>query len=142
MQPARYYILDEQGNPVPEYDATKWANWYEHANCSVASTFLANEAIVIHVSTIFLALTHPNKKNMDITSPDTMLYETMVFADGAILQQIMKLAEADERSIIATLFGGIDFQIRYATKQEAEAGHKHLCEFVQLCLDRKLLVIE
>lgn len=133
-----HYILDEQGNPVAEPDFIKWSRWYQDSmeQRRVGSTYFANETI--HASTVFLSLVHESK---DLHETRPMLYETMVFADEAILLRIMELAETDERSIISSFLGGVDFQVRYATKQDAEAGHKRICDFIQLCIDKELLAV-
>ena len=127
-----HYILDCQGNPVPEPDFLKWAAWFEEADRQVAETFFGD----IRVSTVFLSLSHVSK---EVGNDATMLYETMVFADENILQRIMELSETDDRSIIAMFTGSIDIQKRYATKAEAEQGHKQMCIFIATCLEKGLL---
>jgi|SRR5579859_1154669 len=127
-----HYILDEQGNPVPEPDFLKWGRWFETAERHVGDTTLGN----IRVSTVFLGIPHISKE----TGIDgTMLYETMVFADDAILTRLMELSETDDRSIFTSVFGGVDIQKRYATRDEAIAGHRQMCEFVALCLAKGML---
>lgn len=60
-----FYRLDEQGQPVPEPDITRWAIWFETSDCTVAKTIM--DGVV--VSTVFLGL----------DSGQGMLWETMVF---------------------------------------------------------------
>ena len=130
-----HYILDEAGNPVVESDYIKWAMWYEQSDEKrrVAETILGD----IRVSTIFLSLTHLSNKMDDDFTP--YLYETMVFADDAILARLIELSETDDRSIFSKAFGGIDIQKRYKTRQEAEQGHKNMCIFIETCLSNGLL---
>ena len=48
------YILDADGNPVPEPDTVKWGEWYSKAARHVAKTNIGK----IFVSTVFLGLDH------------------------------------------------------------------------------------
>lgn len=68
------YILDEEGNPVPEPDLIKWGLWLEGSFRRVARTEI-NEKLV--VSTVFLGLDH----NFGETGPP-ILWETMLFRNG------------------------------------------------------------
>ena len=126
-----YYVLDEGGNPVPEPDVLKWGKWYETAERHVGNTDFGN----ISVSTVFLGMPHINKE----TGAENMLYETMVFADDAILAALLEISEYDDRSLMAEFLGTIDIQKRYATKAEALQGHKHMCTFIEVCLAKGLL---
>lgn len=133
INPLMHYILDEEGNPVPEPDWLKWATWYETAERHVGDTHMGD----IHISTVFLSMPH-----VALHSDAPMLYETMVFADDATLAKLLELAETDDRSIMGKIFGIIDIQKRYATRKEAEEGHKHMCTFIEVCLAKGLLPIE
>jgi hypothetical protein len=48
------YILNDQGEPVPEPNLMKWAKWYETADKHVAYDPIDE----INVSTIFLGVDH------------------------------------------------------------------------------------
>lgn len=67
------YILDDQGNPVPEPDIIKWARWFEENADKRRVAF----AIIgqCSVSTVFLGLDH------SWGDGPPLLYETMIF-DG------------------------------------------------------------
>ena len=95
------YIL-KNGVPVPEPDLLVWGRWLETAN---EDRRVAYDVISpeLKVSTVFLALDHSFKPGAE-----PILYETMVFGgplDGS--------------------------QERYATKQEAQAGHARWLEKVK-----------
>jgi hypothetical protein len=51
----------------------------------------------------------------------------------------MELSETDDRSIIAMFTGSIDIQKRYKTKSEALEGHRKMCAFLEVCVDKQLL---
>jgi len=123
-----HYILDANNNPVAEPDLMAWATWYQDADRTVARSEFTLGNSGITVSTVFLSLPHINKH---LSIDDVMLYETMVFADEAIIQRIVELSESDDRSIVSMFLGGFDIQIRYATRDEAVAGHKRLCTFIE-----------
>lgn len=90
------YILDEQGNPVPEPDLLKWAKWFEEAG---EKRRIAHDVKgECSVSTVFIGLDH------SFGGKSPLLYETMVFGSKE------------------------DIQERYATKEEALAGHKRILE--------------
>lgn len=71
------YVLDADGNPVPEPNVRKWAQWFETADRIVARTCIAGHL----VSTVFLGLNH---RYWGDGPP--LLYETMVFPDGSCLE--------------------------------------------------------
>lgn len=119
-------VRDEDGNPLIE-NLHRWARFFETANRQVAENFYMGEAI--RVSTVFLSLAHIQKD-----SDEPALFETMIFAADNILQKLLELSEHDDRSIIASVFGGVDIQRRYATKEEALTGHTQLCTFIEVCL--------
>jgi hypothetical protein len=64
------YILDAEGNPVPEPDLLKWGKWLETADRQLAKDQLPNG---VTVSTVFLGLDH-----RFWGGPPT-LWETMIF---------------------------------------------------------------
>lgn len=130
------YILDEQGNPIPEHDPMKWSRWFHEADRQIGDTSLGD----IRVSTVFLGLPHPSANNDEM-----MLFETMVFADDAILKRISQLSETDDRSIITHFLNALggseywDLQKRYATREEALKGHQEMCVFIETCIAKGLL---
>jgi hypothetical protein len=63
------YILDDDGNPVPEPDLMRWGRWLRTADRSIASSQFGD----VWVSTVFLGLNHRFSEG----SP--LLYETMIF---------------------------------------------------------------
>jgi hypothetical protein len=88
------YILDKDGEPVPEPDSLKWAIWFEQAsNRAVRQDHVG----VVMVSTVFLGLDHYWPRN---EAHEPVLWETMIFR-----------GEHDQ------------YQRRYTSRQAAEAGH-------------------
>lgn len=63
------FILDANGEPIPEPDIMKWANWFEKGRKKVARTNIGRG----YVSTVFLGLDH------SFTGGDPILWETMIF---------------------------------------------------------------
>lgn len=96
----RKYILDDEGNPVPEENLIRWAIWFENSDRVVKRT----ETEHYVVSTIFLGLDHSFRQ-----SGPPILYETMVFWTGSHHE----LRDHDD-SVIAC---------RYATREDALKGH-------------------
>ena len=99
------FVLDADGEPVPEYDIEKWAAWFDGANKQrrVADTRLES----CRISTVFLGLDHSFMPILDPLSYRPLLWETMVFG-----------GEHD---------GDME---RYQSRELAEAGH---AEFVSRC---------
>ena len=94
---ALHYILDADGNPVPEDDILAWAKWRQNPrNIILKRTDLPGGVIV---STVFLGIDHAFHFFGD---PRPVLWETMIFE-----------GEHD------------DWQDRYHTKEEALLGHEH-----------------
>lgn len=90
------YILDADGNPVPEPDLFAWGRWLETADRHVADDYLAHGH---RVSTVFLGLDHNHSRR-----GPPILYETMVFNDYGNLDADWAVA-------------------RYATREAALEGH-------------------
>jgi len=63
------YILDEKGNPIPEPDLLKWAQWLEGADRKIGRDTIGE----VCISTVFLGL------DQDIGGASPLLYETMIF---------------------------------------------------------------
>lgn len=105
------YILDENHNPVllDGDDLIAWATWYGKAENRVVRQ---EDVEGYMVSTIFLALDH----NFAMSGPP-ILFETMVFHDGATL----------------------DYQTRCSTWDEALAMHTAGVEHVQALIGERML---
>lgn len=64
------YILDENGEPVPEFNIFKWSNWFHFAkNRQVCRHNLGR----VDISTVFLGMDHGWGRGLPV------LWETMVF---------------------------------------------------------------
>src|SRR5215471_3275667 len=68
---APIYILDDDGEPIPETDPLKWAVWFQKAN----KTRIVKQEKVgpYEVSTVFLGMDH------NFSGGEPILWETMVF---------------------------------------------------------------
>ena len=92
------YILDEQGNPVPEPDLLKWGRWLETTKRHIAKDQVGG----VQISTVFLGIDH------SFGSRPPIFWETMIF--GGPHDQ---------------------YQERYSTRKEAEAGHQKALNLVR-----------
>jgi hypothetical protein len=93
MRDIPYYILDEQGNPVPEPDSARWSNWFENShNRILKRDYLPDDILVC---TVFLGIDH----NLCGRGPP-VLWETMIL--GGPHDQ---------------------YQRRYSSREAALAGH-------------------
>lgn len=97
----RKYVLGDDGQPKLQADLETWARWYEQADRHIANEQLENG---LRVSTVFLGLDH----NFFGDGPP-ILWETMIFG-------------APEDSELD------GYQERYATREEAETGHRRVVE--------------
>jgi hypothetical protein len=88
----------EGTTPVPEPDLLAWGRWFGTAHRHVAETWVTPD---IRVSTVFLGTDHALWRGHHVP----ILFETMVFG-GSLDQE----------------------QRRYATWEEAEAGHEEVVE--------------
>jgi hypothetical protein len=97
------YVLDDDGNPMPERDVLAWGQWFDSHSNRVALT----EFRWGGVSTIFLGLDHSfNFFAMDDPlNYKPVLWETMIF--GGPLDQSQR---------------------RYTSKEEALEGHRQMVE--------------
>lgn len=95
------YMLNDDGEPVAVTDVLKWADWFETANRKIANDQIGE----CRVSTVFLGVDH------SFGDGPPLLFETMVFGPDN--------HPFDEECE------------RYATRTEAFAGHKAMCERVR-----------
>jgi hypothetical protein len=107
------YILDDKGEPFKTEDMLLWAQWWEAADRTLASTNLGP----YWVSTIFLGIDHGFSFHPD--SPP-VLWETMLFGPE---QKVSELTGGTYRESLDTR--------RYATRQEAKAGHQEIVRWVK-----------
>lgn len=100
------YILDDEGNPKPEPDLMKWAEWFEdqqkkgHKNPRVIKQTRVKGYFV---STVFLALDYSFVGGMP------MLFETMVW-------------DRNDKDI---------YQDRHSTRQKAEVAHERIVNAIK-----------
>jgi hypothetical protein len=97
------YVLNDEGNPVPEHDVLKWAEWLEAHDRHLATTNFSWGK----VSTIFLGL---DERFLSFCLQDPLLHEPVLWE--------------------TMVFGGPlnGEQRRYTSKEEALEGHRHLVE--------------
>lgn len=69
MRNNRYFILNENGDPISMTDAIGFAQWFEKANRHLAKTELSG----FYISTVFLGINHA------FGGGDPVLWETMIF---------------------------------------------------------------
>jgi len=104
-----WYILDDDGNPVPEPDSLKAATWiYENKNkTQIDLTEIADDH---YLSTVFLGLNHSYRFSLsqsDESPSRPILYESMWFG------------------------GPHDGEMRrYSTREEALIGHNEMLELL------------
>ena len=101
--------------PVPCFDVLDWARWYETAERTVAQTHIGP----LRVSTVFLGIDHGFRVNR------VRLFETMIFGDQDHMIQLNP--NRPGRLMRSTL----DYQERYETWAEAEAGHARACDWAK-----------
>src|SRR5215831_8628601 len=96
-----HYILDENGEPVPEYDLHVWSKWFEEHDRRVALDMVNG----YRVSTVFLSIDH----NFGVEGKP-ILWETMIFGGS----------DGDEC-----------YCERYSSLHDAQEGHKRIVEKLQ-----------
>lgn len=119
------YILDENGNPVPEPNLHKWGRWFQTADRHVAKDSYGG----LDVSTIFLGLKHCSNNFDD--DEGGYLFETMVFGDEELIKEVTKSPLMRDSSIFAKFLGCTDIQRRYKTRAEALEGHAEILKLVK-----------
>jgi len=99
----RRYVLDARGEPAPEPDLLKWAEWYKRDERRIVRQqhWENNVGQRVFVSTVFLGLDHNFGKHHR-----PVLWETMVFIDDE--------SDRDMR--------------RYTSREAAIRGHNDLVE--------------
>ena len=102
----KYYALIER-KVVPIHDVMQWARWFEAARRSDLTRVGRDEVGGFLVSTIFLGLDHGF---VPVDEPRPILFETMVFQMSP---------DPKDRSG----WSNPEMTDRYATLEEAEAGH-------------------
>lgn len=104
-----YWTL-EGHTPIPCWDNKEWWEWWSKApNLRVAEDCVGD----VWVSTVFLGRDHNC-----VGEGAAVLFETMCFS--------REVSEVDE------------FQLRYATWEEAEAGHRFVVDWVKTMLVARL----
>lgn len=106
--PLGMYVLDEQGEPVPEPDTVQWGQWLEATTETRARTLAETTVGPYWVSTVFLALDH------SFGGGPPVLWETMIFGAWEEFQLPSGGRKKCRKDID---------QIRYTSKAEALAGH-------------------
>lgn len=96
-----FYILDDADQPIP-CAAMKWAKWFERRENTIVQQ---EEVCGLWVSTVFLGLDH-NYHPEGLP----LLWETMIFDSGV-------------------QYG--DYQRRYSSRKDAEAGHAMAVEWAK-----------
>ena len=120
-----YYILDDEGEPVPVDDVLSWASWFETSDRVVWQSVITRDGRVVDVgrnarelrarrlfprpfvSTVFLSIDHDFTFGEDCGRAP-VLWETMIF--GGPLD---------------------DTQWRYRSRLDAVRGHALACELVR-----------
>jgi len=97
-----YKYILKDKKPVLCDDIIEWGTWFEKANKHVKNDHVTVRGKKIHISTVFLGLDHGY-------DGEVLLFETIIFG-----------GENDEE------------RWRYATWDEAEAGHKKALDLVKL----------
>ena len=65
-----YYVLDEDGFPIPEPDLTTWARWFQQSEKRIVAQTVIGD---VTVSTVFLGADHSFRGGPPV------LWETMIF---------------------------------------------------------------
>lgn len=111
------YILKD-GKVVEAHDLLEWGRWFESEEGRKERRIGFDTVGFFEVSTVFLGLDYSFFEHRP------QLFETMVFEKR---ESIMKLPDGSERSYHKSL----DEQERYATIEEARAGHTAMIERVK-----------
>lgn len=118
------YILDENGQPIPEDDPIKWGQWYQKNERHVAEDIIMlNDGMFLRISTVFLALDHGFPwREEGLYRP--ILWETMVFYQHTPPRHPL---EGDDWLDL--------YQKRYHTREEAADNHERLAAYLRKAVD-------
>jgi hypothetical protein len=105
-RPSFWYLLDEQGQPVPTNDIGAVARLLGNAKArTVAKTSFVAYGKHVDISTVFLVLNHAH-----LSGSEPVLWESMVFTNFQRLHEM---------------------QMRYTSAEEAKAGHRWLVTYTK-----------
>lgn len=107
----KLYILTKDGKIRTTSDVLKWGKAFTNTDRVIAKTQVEG----VKVSTIFLGMDY----NFLGNGSKPHLFETMIFGS--------------KRKAFR------NYQVRYATKKEAEEGHKYAVQFVTRYFTKKML---
>lgn len=105
--PLGMYILDERGEPVPEPDTLKWAEWTETSFRNGARRLAQDTIGPYLVSTVFMGIDHGFGEGPPV------LWETMIFGMEEEIEFLGKRRRCRKDA----------GAYRYTSKAEALAGH-------------------
>lgn len=109
----QWYVLDAKHQPVAVDDLIAWAQFFENNEARrVAETRLNG----LRVSTVFLGLDHS-------WSGKPLFFETMIFRDGQNPPPAINFERIKDWAH--------DYQMRYATWDEAVAGHEQIITVIR-----------
>lgn len=112
-----FYILDDDGNPVPCNGLEENARWMA---ANPDATNIAQSRTIYHnVSTVFLCNDH---RSRFLGKGPPILFETMVFEWRAAKDDFFGDNPPEESMHL--------FSKRYATRAEALKGHDYVCQAV------------
>jgi hypothetical protein len=122
-KPYRLMHWKLEGREVVEVpELLDWAQWMETADRHVGKTYIGE----YYISTVFLGIDH------GWTTDVPILFETMVFGPAV---EIMRL-----NGTLMSTRESLDYQPRYSTYDEAEAGHQQMCEEIKRLLVQSEIV--
>ena len=75
------YILDNNGNVIPEEDSLKWSKWMDFGNVGSNRIIRQTQIGGYLISTVFLGLDHGFSMSND-DNEDPVVFETMIFFDN------------------------------------------------------------
>jgi hypothetical protein len=113
------YTLDPDGNPVVSRDVSEWGAWMQTADRQISKSYFSSIRYgMIGVSTVFLGVDH----SFAGSGRAPVLFETMIFREKGTDEDDMPPPD----DLVAVGFWGE--MRRYATRAEAVAGHRAICQ--------------